>query len=210
MVQKYVKQGWSPTEINNRFRKYYRVSRDRTDLLMRIAKKQADFIPAVQACANSHLISLYVGIPLCPSKCDYCSFVSTIVDKKGENLEQYFDHLLVEIKKTGEILSASDLRIDTLYIGGGTPTVLSAIQLDALMSSLEESLDLSHLREYTLEAGRPETINRDKLKVAKDHGVERLCLNPQSMNPQTLQSVGKTMGSRTDRETGSTRQILRL
>ena len=191
MVQKYVKQGWSPTEINNRFRKYYRVSRDRTDLLMRIAKKQADFIPAVQACANSHLISLYVGIPLCPSKCDYCSFVSTIVDKKGENLQQYFDHLLVEIKKTGEILSASDLRIDTLYIGGGTPTVLSAIQLDALMSSLEESLDLSHLREYTLEAGRPETINRDKLKVAKDHGVERLCLNPQSMNPQTLQSVGR-------------------
>jgi oxygen-independent coproporphyrinogen-3 oxidase len=191
MVQKYIRLGWSSTQIRSRFRHYYRVSSDRTDLLMRIAKKQADFIPTELDCGAQHLISLYVGIPLCPSKCDYCSFVSTIVDKKEQNLQQYFDHLLVEIEKTGEILRTCDLRIDTLYIGGGTPTVLSASQLDTLMSALEESFDLSHLREYTLEAGRPETINRDKLEVAKAHGVERICLNPQSMNPQTLLSVGR-------------------
>ncbi|PKM59585.1 MAG: coproporphyrinogen dehydrogenase HemZ [Firmicutes bacterium HGW-Firmicutes-4] len=191
IAQNYVKLGWSPTKIRNKFREDYRVSNDRTDLLMQIAKKQADFIPGELDCGVQQRISLYVGIPLCPSKCDYCSFVSTIVDKKGENLQRYFDHLLIEVEKTGEILRTCDLRIDTLYIGGGTPTVLSASQLDALMSALEEYFDLSHLREYTLEAGRPETINREKLEVAKAHGVERLCLNPQSMNPQTLLSVGR-------------------
>lgn len=191
MVQNYVKHGWSPSKIRSRFREYYRVSCDRSDLLIQIAKKQADFIPDELEIGADRLISLYVGIPLCPSKCDYCSFVSTIVDKKGENLQRYFDHLLVEVQKTGEILRAYDLRIDTLYIGGGTPTVLSASQLDALMSALEECFDLSHLREYTLEAGRPETINREKLEVAKAHSVERICLNPQSMNPQTLMSVGR-------------------
>ncbi|WP_373483563.1 coproporphyrinogen dehydrogenase HemZ [Acetobacterium sp.] len=191
MVQKYFKQGWSPERIRNRFGKYYRVSSDRTDLLMQIAKKQADFIPGELGRGGSRLISLYVGIPLCPSKCDYCSFVSTIVDKKGENLQRYFDHLLVETRKTGEILKSCDLQIDTLYIGGGTPTVLSASQLDTLMSALEECFDLSHLREYTLEAGRPETINQEKLEVAKAHRVERICLNPQSMNPQTLLSVSR-------------------
>ena len=191
MVQNYLNQGWSQTKIRKRFTEHYRVSKDRTELLMQVAKKQADFIPDKVLCENQQRISLYVGIPLCPSKCDYCSFVSTIVDKKGENLQQYFDHLLVEIAKTGEILKTSSLLIDTLYIGGGTPTVLSASQLDRLMSSLEESFDLSHLREYTLEAGRPETINQEKLEVAKAHGVERICLNPQSMNPQTLMSVGR-------------------
>lgn len=191
MVQKCFNQGLSPTEIRSKFRKYYRVSSDRTDLLMRIAKKQADFISNEPGSGSNRLISLYVGIPLCPSKCDYCSFVSTIVDPKGENLQQYFDHLLIEIRKTGEVLRTCNLRIDTLYIGGGTPTVLSASQLDTLMSALVECFDLSGLREYTLEAGRPETINREKLEVAKAHGVERICLNPQSMNQQTLLSVGR-------------------
>lgn len=191
MVQNYLKQGWSTARIRKRFRECYRVSSDRTELLIRIAKKQAAFIPRELGSDDIRRISLYVGIPLCPSKCDYCSFVSTIVDKKAENLQQYFDHLLIEIRKTAEILRRYDLRIDTLYIGGGTPTVLSASQLEKLMSALEESFDLSHLREYTLEAGRPETINRDKLEVAKAHGVERICLNPQSMNAQTLMNVGR-------------------
>ncbi|WP_303870590.1 coproporphyrinogen dehydrogenase HemZ [Acetobacterium wieringae] len=191
MVQKYYKQGWTSTQIRNRFRDYYRVSNDRTDLLLQIAKTQDSFIHSEQVNEANRRISIYVGIPLCPSKCDYCSFVSTIVDKKGENLQRYFDHLLIEIQKTGEVLKDSNLRIDTLYIGGGTPTVLSANQLERLMSVLEDSFDLSQLREYTLEAGRPETINREKLEVARAHGVERICLNPQSMNPQTLFSIGR-------------------
>lgn len=191
MVQKYFKLGWSPERIRNRFHDYYRVSCDRTDLLMQIAEKQAAFMMTESDSMARQPINIYVGIPLCPSKCDYCSFVSTIVDKKGENLQRYLDHLLIEIQKTGEILRTCDWPIDTLYIGGGTPTVLSASQLDTLMSTLAECFDLAHLREYTLEAGRPETISRAKLEVAKAHGVERICLNPQSMNPQTLLSVSR-------------------
>ncbi|MEL7660143.1 coproporphyrinogen dehydrogenase HemZ [Acetobacterium wieringae] len=191
MVQKYYKQGRTTTQIRNRFRDYYRVSNDRTDLLLQISKTQASLIPSEQVSEANRLISIYVGIPLCPSKCDYCSFVSTIVDKKGENLQRYLDHLLIEIKKTGEVLKASNLQIDTLYIGGGTPTVLSADQLEQLMSVLEGSFNLSQLREYTLEAGRAETINQEKLEVAKNYKVDRICLNPQSMNPQTLLSVGR-------------------
>ena len=191
MVQKYLKQGWDGSKIRARFRTYYRVSEDRTDLLINIAKKQAGFILDEFNDMNQRRISVYVGIPLCPSKCDYCSFVSTIVDKNGDNLQMYFDHLLAEIRQTGELFETHDLSIDTLYIGGGTPTVLSAGQLDALMSALEKYFDLTSLREYTLEAGRPETIDQKKLEIAKAHGVDRICLNPQSMNQETLASVAR-------------------
>ncbi|MBI4856915.1 MAG: coproporphyrinogen dehydrogenase HemZ [Acetobacterium woodii] len=191
MVQKYLKQGWELSKIRDLFRTYYRVSNDRTDLLINIAKKQAGFILDELNDLNQRRISIYVGIPLCPSKCDYCSFVSTIVDKNGDNLQTYFEHLLVEVRRTGELFETLNLSIDTLYIGGGTPTVLSANQLDVLMSALEKSFDLSSIREYTLEAGRPETINREKLDIAKAHGVDRICLNPQSMNHETLISVGR-------------------
>lgn len=191
MVQKYLKQGWELSKIRDRFRTYYRVSNDRTDLLINIAEKQAGFILDELNDLNQRRISIYVGIPLCPSKCDYCSFVSTIVDKNGDNLQTYFEHLLVEVRRTGELFETLNLSIDTLYIGGGTPTVLSANQLDVLMSALDKSFDLSSIREYTLEAGRPETINREKLEIAKAHGVNRICLNPQSMNHETLISVGR-------------------
>lgn len=191
MVQKYLKQGWDLSKIKDRFRTYYRVSDDRTDLLINIAKKQSEFILGEFNDMGQRRISVYVGIPLCPSKCDYCSFVSTIVDKNGANLQTYFDHLLAEVRQTGELFETLDLSIDTLYIGGGTPTVLNAGQLEALMSALEKYFDLSSLREYTLEAGRPETIELKKLEVAQAHGVDRICLNPQSMNHETLASVAR-------------------
>ncbi len=189
MVFKYLNKGWSQAAIRERFSRYYRVSYDRIDLMLSIANRQAAFIIPTQKKGANKSISIYVGIPLCPSKCDYCSFVSTIVDKNADNLTRYFTHLLAEIQRTGEVVKAQGFRIDTLYIGGGTPTVLNARQLDQLMTALENAFDLSQLREYTLEAGRAETINREKLAVAKAHGVERVCLNPQSMNQQTLISV---------------------
>lgn len=189
MVLKYINNGWCEPEIRERFSKYYRVSKDRIDLMLRIANRQSDFIRPTLKKGSKQLISIYVGIPLCPSKCDYCSFVSTIVDKNADNLTSYFEHLLTEIQRTGEVVKAQGFHIDTLYIGGGTPTVLNDSQLDRLMTTLENSFNLSQLREYTLEAGRAETINREKLEVAKAHGVERICLNPQSMNQQTLINV---------------------
>jgi oxygen-independent coproporphyrinogen-3 oxidase len=189
MIQKYHKNGWKYPEIRDRFTTFYRVSGDRTNLLIDIAKRQQSYIDKKKEIEGEKWVSLYVGIPLCPSKCDYCSFVSTIVDRKSENLNQYFNNLIIEIRQTGDFLRSSDICVDTLYIGGGTPTVLSAGQLDELMKTLNESFDLSQLREFTLEAGRSETISKEKLEVAKSHGARRICLNPQSMNSRTLSVV---------------------
>lgn len=191
MVQNYYKRGLNCSEIKKKFTEVYRVSQDRAELLIKLAKKQEPFIMGEKNAKEKRRVSLYVGIPLCPSKCDYCSFISTIVDKKGINLQTYFEHLLVELRRSGELLKEFGISIDTLYLGGGTPTVLNVRQLKSLMSTLSAEFDLSSLREYTLEAGRPETITPEKLEVAKQHGVQRICLNPQSMNHQTLNAVGR-------------------
>jgi len=191
IVQNYLNEGMNSSDIEKKFMKYYRVSSDRTQLLLDLALKQMPFIRSKNRIMDKKRVSLYVGIPLCPAKCSYCSFISTIVDKNGSNLEMYFKHLLLEVNAIGEAFNRYGIIIDTLYIGGGTPTVLCAEQLETLMSILEESFDLSKIREYTLEAGRPETITKEKMEVAKKHGVDRLCLNPQTMNPQTLETVGR-------------------
>ncbi|HEY5557695.1 coproporphyrinogen dehydrogenase HemZ [Acetobacterium sp.] len=191
IVQNYLREGMSISSIEDKFKKYYRVSSDRTQLLIDMAIRQTPFLITKNGSINKKHVSVYVGIPLCPAKCTYCSFISTIVDKNANNLELYFKNLLAEVYRIGETFNSHGISIDTLYIGGGTPTVLSAEQLEILMTAMEKSFDLSKLREYTLEAGRPETITKEKLEVAKTHGVGRLCLNPQTMNSQTLETVGR-------------------
>lgn len=191
MAQKLLKEGLNVPAVEKRFRDIYRVSEDRIQLLLALAEKQKPLmIPEIDE-AGRRSVSIYVGIPLCPSKCAYCSFVSTIVDKKRINLDTYFGNLLREAKRVGALFQSLEIVVDTLYIGGGTPTVLSAEQLDTLMKTLADSFDLSRLREYTLEAGRPDTITTKKLEVAKKHGVSRICLNPQSMNEKTLAAVSR-------------------
>lgn len=188
IVQKLFKQGFNEKEIIDRFLTYYRTSRDRSDLLIDLAKKQDPFISGGQ---KNNRIGLYLGIPLCPSKCSYCSFISTLVNKDKSNLNDYFEHLLIEIQKIAALVAKKPVIIDTIYIGGGTPTVLSEVQLSELLSLLAKEFDLSHLREYTLEAGRPDTLTENKLIIAKKHGVDRICLNPQSMNKDTLKAVSR-------------------
>ena len=191
MVQKLADAGLSVQAIKRKFEDDYRVSSDRTRLLIELAEKQRSFIIPEIDKDKKRRVSIYVGIPLCPSKCAYCSFVSTIVDKKRINLDTYFNNLLTEAKRVGQLFKTMEIAVDTLYIGGGTPTVLSAEQLAVLMKTLANAFDLSQLREYTLEAGRPDTITREKLEVAKKHGVSRICLNPQSMNARTLKAVAR-------------------
>lgn len=188
IVQKLINNGIDEKKIIHKLMTYYRVSWDRSRLLVKLAKKQKPFIESGQ---KNKKIGIYLGIPLCPSKCSYCSFVSTIVDKKKENLNCYFKHLLIEINSIAKLVVEKELILDTLYIGGGTPTVLSESQLAQLFELLADVFDLSTLREYTLEAGRPDTLTENKLKIAKAHGIDRICLNPQSMNEQTLQAVNR-------------------
>ena len=136
-------------------------------------------------------LSLYVGIPFCPTRCTYCSFVSRTVGKKTELLEPYLAALLSEIRQTGLLLRNSGHRVRTLYIGGGTPTTLTAQQLARLMDAVNESFDLSDCIEYTVEGGRPDTLNAEKLQTIKAHGANRMSINPQTMEDTVLRACGR-------------------
>lgn len=136
-------------------------------------------------------ICLYVGIPFCPTRCSYCSFVSQSVEKSMKLIEPFVDALMKELEALASTVNSLGLRIISIYMGGGTPTTLSAEQLDRLCTALEDSFDLSHLREYTVEAGRPDTITAKKLKVLKAHGVDRVSVNPQTMVDSVLESIGR-------------------
>lgn len=135
-------------------------------------------------------ISLYVSIPFCPSRCSYCSFVSASGEGALKLIDDYFELLLKELDIYADIVKRFSLEVDTVYIGGGTPTTLSASQLDRLIDKLGE-FDIANIREFTAEAGRPDTITKDKLRTLKNGGVRRISINPQSMNDNVLQAVGR-------------------
>ena len=136
-------------------------------------------------------ICLYVGIPFCPTRCAYCSFVSQSVEKSMKLLPPFLEALEKEIAATAAQINALGLRVVSVYMGGGTPTTLSAEQLDRLCTVLEEEFDLSAVREYTVEAGRPDTISADKLRVLRAHGVDRVSVNPQTMSDRVLELIGR-------------------
>lgn len=134
--------------------------------------------------------SLYVSIPFCPTRCSYCSFVSHSVDKAAGHIEEYLEKIIIELNRTADIARELSLRLDTIYFGGGTPTTLSADELQRLFSALE-AFDLSHVREFTVEAGRPDTITREKLLAIKQAGAKRISVNPQTMRDSVLEAVGR-------------------
>ena len=136
-------------------------------------------------------ICLYVGIPFCPTRCAYCSFVSQSVEKSMKLIAPFHQALRKEIAATAAQVRALGLRVVSVYMGGGTPTTLSASQLDELCTWLAAEFDLSALREYTVEAGRPDTITEEKLRVLRRHGVDRLSVNPQTMDDAVLAAIGR-------------------
>lgn len=136
-------------------------------------------------------ICLYVGIPFCPTRCAYCSFVSQSVEKSMKLIEPFLEALEKEIKATAQRVRECALRPVSIYMGGGTPTTLSASQLDRLCTLLEEEFDLSAVKEYCVEAGRPDTITEEKLETLKKHGVNRISVNPQTMDDGVLEAIGR-------------------
>ena len=135
--------------------------------------------------------SLYVSVPFCPSRCDYCSFVSQTVTRAAKLIPEYVEHLAKEIAFTGALAKGLGLRLETVYFGGGTPTTLTAEQLEVLTRAVEASFDLSTVREYTVEAGRPDTVTDDKLRVLKAAGVSRISINPQTLRDEVLAGIGR-------------------
>lgn len=135
--------------------------------------------------------SLYVGIPFCPSRCSYCSFVMASIERAEKLIEPYTKLLCEEIKRTAEIANKLGLRLETVYFGGGTPTTLSAEQLDTVLGTVNKSFDMSTCREFTVEAGRPDTIDSAKLFALKENKVDRISINPQTTNDEVLKTIGR-------------------
>lgn len=135
--------------------------------------------------------SLYISVPFCPTRCSYCSFVSHSIAHAKALIPEYVNLLIKEIEITAAAAHRLGLRLETIYIGGGTPTTLSADQLSAVMEAVNNSFDLSYLREYTVEAGRPDTVTAEKLSALKCGGATRISINPQTMNDAVLEKIGR-------------------
>lgn len=135
--------------------------------------------------------SLYVGVPFCPSRCSYCSFVMSSVERANAMIAPYVELLCEEIKITAEIANSLGLRLETVYFGGGTPTTLSAEQLNKVLGTVNSSFDMSTCREFTVEGGRPDTINSEKLYSLKENKVDRISINPQTINDDVLKEIGR-------------------
>ena len=180
-------QGLSEQQAVKAFIRDYDVSTARAALCLDTSRETLKAMAAL----GPRDICLYVGIPFCPTRCAYCSFVSQSVEKSMKLIAPFHQALRREIAATAAQVKALGLRVVSVYMGGGTPTTLSAAQLDELCAWLAAEFDLSSLREYTVEAGRPDTITEEKLRVLRRHGVDRLSVNPQTMDDAVLAAIGR-------------------
>ncbi len=169
------------------FREELLVSPEKTALALRTERSQRKIL----ALNRPECFSLYIGIPFCPTRCAYCSFVSASVEKAARLIPRYVELLCGEIRRTGEIAARLGLRLQSVYIGGGTPTVLSPEQLSAVLGAVGESLDLSECREFTVEAGRPDTVTPERLEAIRSGGAARISINPQTLNDEVLKRIGR-------------------
>lgn len=170
----------------------------KTDLLVtqekfHLARSVADQEERIIATSRPDSFSLYISVPFCPSRCSYCSFVSHSIEneKAKKLLPQYVEYLVKELEITGEIAKANGLKLESVYVGGGTPSTLSAEQLKTVTDAVNNNFDLSTCREFTVEAGRPDTITEEKLRVLKNSPVDRISINPQTFVNSVLQAVGR-------------------
>ncbi len=168
------------------YRERYLVSGAKARLCARVAKKEYELLSALEP---EREYSLYVGIPFCPSRCLYCSFPSNSIKTHADAVDPYLDALMREMDGAAEDCAGRTLT--AVYIGGGTPTALSAGQLDRLLSGLAARFDLAKARELTVEAGRPDSLDEEKLRVLKQYPVSRISINPQTMNERTLRLIGR-------------------
>ena len=182
-----LEQGATRRQADRLLRDLYRVSAPRRALALDCAQATL----AAKRTLAPEDVSLYVGIPFCPTRCAYCSFVSADVGRTFSLMEPYVDALCREIAAAGAAVRRGGRRIKSVYIGGGTPTTLSPALLDRLMGALEGAFDLSACAEYTVEAGRPDTITAEKLSVLRERGCTRVSVNPQSMDDRVLAAIGR-------------------
>lgn len=187
IVTSMLERGFTDKKALDTLREEYFVSPRRGALCLDTAKAAL----VTKASLLDKDVALYIGIPFCPTRCHYCSFVSHSVEKSMKLIGPFLEALHKEIEALSEIVYKTGLRIIAVYIGGGTPTTLSAVQLEHLMGKLASSFDFAHVREYTVEAGRPDTVTKEKLEVILKNGADRISINPQTMSDAVLDAVGR-------------------
>jgi oxygen-independent coproporphyrinogen-3 oxidase len=181
-----LEDGMKNTEIAQEFRENYAVSPQKTALAITIANRERELLKEID---YEHGYSLYIGIPFCPSICLYCSFSSSPLKLWEKKVDTYLDALIREIAAVAPMMKHR--KLDTIYFGGGTPTTLSPDQLDRLLTAVGEHFGFEGLKEFTIEAGRPDSITREKLEVIRRYPVTRISVNPQTMNQVTLDIIGR-------------------
>jgi len=186
LPMKGLEDGWSDDKVVQYLTKRYLVQKEKAKLALDTAKREQALLHGVDYSGG---YSLYIGIPFCPTTCAYCSFTSYPIEIWKGRVGDYLNALLKELESIEEMVR--DRRLNTIYIGGGTPTTLTANQLHRLLSHIEQVFCLDHLLEFTVEAGRPDSITEEKLEVLKQHGISRISINPQTMQQKTLNVIGR-------------------
>lgn len=187
MIHDHRNAGWGEQQIEQLFVDHYRCSKEKFGLAQSIANRQRSILKKVQP----RDYSLYIGIPFCPSRCSYCSFVSRTLNSDASLVEPYVEKLCLEVREMRRQADKSGLHLKTIYIGGGTPTSLSAAQLERLMATVAECFDVAAVEEYTVEAGRPDCTDAQKLAIIKKYGASRIAINPQTFNDDVLARIGR-------------------
>ncbi|MEE0265996.1 MAG: coproporphyrinogen dehydrogenase HemZ [Acutalibacteraceae bacterium] len=172
-------------------KEYFKSSLLVTDEKISLAEETEKNEQAILSLSGNDSYSLYVSIPFCPSRCSYCSFVSQSVEKAKKLIEPYVDLLCNELEQTAKIAKELNLKLETVYIGGGTPTTLNAQQLTKLIGVINKNFPMEQCKEFTVEAGRPDTVTEDKLVALLEGGVDRISINPQTMNDNVLTAIGR-------------------
>lgn len=187
LVEDRVKQGKSREQIVKEFSDDLLVAPEKTELLLQIEEVQRPVVRSLRPKGYS----LYIAVPFCPTRCHYCSFVSHSVENAQKLIPEYLDRLCEELQAIGALADELGLELQTIYIGGGTPTTLSAEQLSRLFSVVREQFDCSALSEFTVEAGRADTITEEKLWAIQQGGATKISINPQTMNNKVLETIGR-------------------
>lgn len=182
-----IREGMDEASLRECFVEKRRLDESRFSLALRTARAQ---LPLVER-STGDSFSLYVSIPFCPSRCAYCSFVSHSVEQAARLIPDYVEHLCRELEMTARVADRLGLKLRTVYFGGGTPTALSAKQLERIMGTVKDRFDLERVWEYTVEAGRPDTITPEKLRIIRAMGAGRVSINPQTLSDQVLLAVGR-------------------
>lgn len=186
-AQELLNQGYTESQVIDRICEDFGAEKSKATLMIEVAKNEMPFLKD----NSNKAISIYIGIPFCPDKCLYCSFPSSPIKRYRKTIDSFMLAIGKEIIETAKLVGSLGWKVETIYFGGGTPTSLGYEELNQLFKLIAQSFDLSDLIEYTVEAGRPDTINKEKLELMKKHGITRISINPQTMNDVTLRTIGR-------------------